>query len=168
MIKTGPALAAEGRTLLLRVSPAAAWPSIRSAHQRSRLVGLTRVGPALNIVKSACRIAPSFNGRTAASGAAYRGSNPWGATSCALPGTFRNFLVHSNTLSIQWFKASWRRLAVLLRDQLQDQLRPPALLSFTTKGPITSSVEELEWRSEETGEPADEPRGSLLPRDSVH
>jgi hypothetical protein len=25
-------------------------------------------------------IAPSFNGRTAASGAAYRGSNPWGAT----------------------------------------------------------------------------------------
>src|SRR5580692_2741582 len=28
-----------------------------------------------------CRIAPSFNGRTAASGAAYRGSNPWGATS---------------------------------------------------------------------------------------
>src|ERR1039458_2913633 len=25
-------------------------------------------------------VAPSFNGRTAASGAAYRGSNPWGAT----------------------------------------------------------------------------------------
>ena len=24
-------------------------------------------------------VAPSFNGRTAASGAAYRGSNPWGA-----------------------------------------------------------------------------------------
>ncbi|MCU1256575.1 MAG: hypothetical protein JWM83_2874 [Candidatus Angelobacter sp.] len=24
-------------------------------------------------------LAPSFNGRTAASGAAYRGSNPWGA-----------------------------------------------------------------------------------------
>ena len=29
--------------------------------------------PAWNLV------APSFNGRTAASGAAYRGSNPWGA-----------------------------------------------------------------------------------------
>jgi hypothetical protein len=35
-----------------------------------------------------CRgIAPSFNGRTAASGAAYRGSNPWGATTSALART---------------------------------------------------------------------------------
>jgi hypothetical protein len=41
-----------------------------------------------------CRgIAPSFNGRTAASGAAYRGSNPWGATNVAFPRPFPNFLV---------------------------------------------------------------------------
>ena len=34
-----------------------------------------RSGPALAFA----HVAPSFNGRTAASGAAYRGSNPWGA-----------------------------------------------------------------------------------------
>jgi hypothetical protein len=30
-------------------------------------------------------VAPSFNGRTADSGSAYRGSNPWGAANTALP-----------------------------------------------------------------------------------
>jgi hypothetical protein len=56
---------------------APAWP-----------IGLTSGSPALRIEKPGGsagffvdRIAPSFNGRTAASGAAYRGSNPWGATS---------------------------------------------------------------------------------------
>ena len=51
------------------------------------LVTLTGAGPSFNIERPGkstgfciCRIAPSFNGRTAASGAAYRGSNPWGAT----------------------------------------------------------------------------------------
>jgi hypothetical protein len=55
---------------------APAWP-----------IGLTSGSPALKIEKPGGsagffvdRIAPSFNGRTAASGAAYRGSNPWGAT----------------------------------------------------------------------------------------
>ena len=53
-------------------------------------VALTRVGPGSYYRKAGricrlliCRIAPSFNGRTAASGAAYRGSNPWGATTSA-------------------------------------------------------------------------------------
>ena len=35
--------------------------------------------------------APSFNGRTAASGAAYRGSNPWGAAKNALLRISANF-----------------------------------------------------------------------------
>ena len=37
------------------------------------------LGAARRLARS-FNIAPSFNGRTAASGAAYRGSNPWGAT----------------------------------------------------------------------------------------
>src|SRR5580692_7214957 len=45
---------------------------------RSRSTNLFQWSP-----YSACRImlqtAPSFNGRTSASGAEYRGSNPWGA-----------------------------------------------------------------------------------------
>jgi hypothetical protein len=45
---------------------------------------IDRIGPCSYYWRShICRIAPSFNGRTAASGAAYRGSNPWGATTSA-------------------------------------------------------------------------------------
>ena len=40
-------------------------------------------------------VAPSFNGRTAASGAAYRGSNPWGAANTR---TFPTFLDLPRTL----------------------------------------------------------------------
>jgi hypothetical protein len=43
------------------------------------------------VAEPACDlVAPSFNGRTAASGAAYRGSNPWGAANNTLPRTFLN------------------------------------------------------------------------------
>src|SRR5207237_2203580 len=35
---------------------------------------------ARRIVQRSRTVAPSFNGRTPASGAGYRGSNPWGAT----------------------------------------------------------------------------------------
>jgi hypothetical protein len=38
--------------------------------------------------------APSFNGRTSASGAGYRGSNPWGAANTALLRTSLNLPVH--------------------------------------------------------------------------
>jgi hypothetical protein len=53
-------------------------------------LGLTSASPALKMGKPGgsaglvYRIAPSFNGRTAASGAAYRGSNPWGATNISV------------------------------------------------------------------------------------
>ena len=43
---------------------------------------------------SSALVAPSFNGRTAASGAAYRGSNPWGAANQKLPRTSPNRIVH--------------------------------------------------------------------------
>jgi hypothetical protein len=39
----------------------------------------TRANTAARLAAQCALAAPSFNGRTAASGAAYRGSNPWGA-----------------------------------------------------------------------------------------
>src|ERR1700756_63789 len=44
-------------------------------------------GPSVRLSQHGCKmarfalVAPSFNGRTADSGSAYRGSNPWGAAS---------------------------------------------------------------------------------------
>src|ERR1700721_2315152 len=51
--------------MIVRLSP------VRSAVFRER-------DHSLNVPPSA-QVAPSFNGRTADSGSAYRGSNPWGA-----------------------------------------------------------------------------------------
>ncbi len=55
-----------------------------------RAAVLPQASPAWLQGKFILLVAPSFNGRTAASGAAYRGSNPWGAANDALPRTFPN------------------------------------------------------------------------------
>src|SRR5215468_9866724 len=47
---------------------------------------------ALSIPKQFAKTAPSFNGRTADSGSAYRGSNPWGAAN-----SLRSFLSNQAT-----------------------------------------------------------------------
>ncbi len=49
-------------------------------------VARARIGGARS---QSAKLAPSFNGRTAASGAAYRGSNPWGATNVAILVVYR-------------------------------------------------------------------------------
>src|SRR2546421_12731897 len=55
----------------------------RTDMTHSRHTDLTRRRNVMNNLV----VAPSFNGRTADSGSAYRGSNPWGAAKCfqALP-----------------------------------------------------------------------------------
>ena len=65
------------------------------------------------------RIAPSFNGRTAASGAAYRGSNPWGATKVHFPvpsrtSSFKQMPKKINSLSIICVRRGSRRCACSL------------------------------------------------------
>jgi hypothetical protein len=58
------------------------------------------------------RHCPSFNGRTAASGAAYRGSNPWGATNGAFPVPSRtsNCVRHSRTSVISLSPSEFGRM----------------------------------------------------------